>query len=66
LNGQKAYFNSYTATSVQDFGAFAAANPTNLPVAAAALLRKTNVGYVKPETVKAFDLGYRGQLKIFI
>lgn len=64
MNGQKAYFNSYTATSVQDFGAFAAANPTNLP-GAAALLRKTNVGYVKPETVKAFDLGYRGQLKGF-
>ena len=59
----KAYFNSY-GTSVQDFGAFAAANPTNLP-GAAALLRKTNVGYVKPETVKAFDLGYRGQLKGF-
>ena len=64
LDGNDAYFNSYTATSVQDFAAFAAANPGNTP-GAAALLRKTNVDYVKPETVKAFELGYRGNLKGF-
>lgn len=38
------------------------ANPGNTP-GAAALLRKTNVGYVKPEEVKAFELGYRSQIK---
>lgn len=61
MTGQNAYYNSYTATSVQ---AFAALAPTD-PVAASALLRRTNVGLVKPETVKAFDLGYRGQVKDF-
>lgn len=64
LNGNNAYFNSYSAASVQAFAAFAAANPTNLQ-GAAALLRRTNVNYVKPETVKAFELGYRGQYKNF-
>src|SRR5699024_6360149 len=29
---------------------------------AAALLRKTNVNYVKPEEVKAFELGYRSRV----
>jgi outer membrane receptor protein involved in Fe transport len=28
-------------------------------------LNKSTAGYVKPETVKAFDLGYRGQFKGF-
>lgn len=55
MTGENAYNNSYTATTVQ---AFAALAPTN-PVAASALLRRTNVGYVKPEQVKAFELGYR-------
>ncbi|MFC6877646.1 TonB-dependent receptor [Flavobacterium myungsuense] len=64
LNGENAYFNSYTAASARDFANFARANPTNLQ-GAAALLRKTNADYVKPETVKAFDLGYRGQIKDF-
>ena len=61
MTGQNAYFNSYTASSVQAFAALAQADP----VAASALLKKTNVGLVKPETVKAFDLGYRGQVKDF-
>ena len=61
MTGQNAYYNSYTATSVQAFGALAGTDP----VAASALLRRTNVGLVKPETVKAFDLGYRGQVKDF-
>lgn len=64
LTGRDAYFNSYSAASVQAFAAFAAANPTNLQ-GAAALLTRTNVDYVKPETVKAFELGYRGQVKNF-
>jgi hypothetical protein len=47
INGLNAYNNSYTATSV---GAFSASgNP--------ALEKPTN--YVKPEQVKAFELGYR-------
>ena len=49
INGTRAYENSYTASSVLAFAA--AANP--------ALLRKTNAGVVKPEDVKAFELGYR-------
>lgn len=61
INGNNAYFNSYTAQSVQ---AFAALAPTN-PLAAAALLVRTDVDLVKPETVKAFELGYRGELKGF-
>jgi outer membrane receptor protein involved in Fe transport len=49
MNGLRAYNNSYTATSVGQFSA----------TGNAALLRKTNVDYVKPEQVKAFELGYR-------
>lgn len=64
MTGQKAYFNSYTAASVQDFGKYATANPTDL-TGAVALLRKTDVNFVKPETVKAIELGYRGQVKNF-
>lgn len=61
INGEKAYYNSYTKTS---FDAFAALEETDLN-AAAALLKKTDVGLVKPETVKAFELGYRGQFEGF-
>jgi len=64
MTGINAYSNSYTAASVGAFGAFAAANPGNTP-GAAALLKKTNVGYVKPEQVKAFELGYRSEIKDF-
>lgn len=64
MTGRDAYFDSYSAASVQAFAAFAAANPTNLQ-GAVDLLRRTNVDYVKPETVKAFELGYRGQVKNF-
>nr|WP_315205345.1 TonB-dependent receptor [uncultured Flavobacterium sp.] len=49
INGTRAYENSYTASSVLAFAA--ASNP--------ALLRKTNAGLVKPEEVKAIELGYR-------
>ncbi|MDI1304367.1 MAG: TonB-dependent receptor, partial [bacterium] len=49
INGLRAYNNSYTASSV------AALNATGNPT----LLRKTNIDYVKPEQVKAFELGYR-------
>ncbi|SHL99175.1 TonB-dependent receptor [Flavobacterium xinjiangense] len=59
LTGLNAYNNSYTASSVGAFSALAASNP----IAASALLRKTNVNYVKPEQVKAFELGYRSFIK---
>lgn len=63
VNGFNAYDNSYTATSVAAFSALA---PTN-PVAGSALLRKTNADYVKPEQVRAFELGYRSSINdIFI
>ena len=61
MTGQNAYYNSYTASSVQAFAALAGTDP----IAASALLRRTNVDLVKPETVKAFDLGYRGQVEKF-
>jgi outer membrane receptor protein involved in Fe transport len=61
ITGNDAYNNSFTAASATEFGKLAASNP----VAAAALLRKTNVSLVKPETVKAIDLGYRGEVKGF-
>lgn len=59
LTGQQAYNNSYTVQSVRAFGALAAAG--NI-VGAAALLKKAIVPLVKPETVKAFDLGYRAEI----
>lgn len=64
MTGQNAYFNSFTASSAQAFAAAVKANPT-LPgqVAAAQLLQRSNASYVKPEVVKAFELGYRGQVK---
>jgi outer membrane cobalamin receptor len=49
ITGEIAYNNSYTAASV---GAFSATGN-------AALLRKTNLAFVKPEEVKAIELGYR-------
>ena len=61
ITGNNAYNNSFTAASATEFGKLASTNP----VEAAKLLRKTNVGLVKPETVKAFDLGYRGEVKGF-
>ncbi|NNT70868.1 TonB-dependent receptor [Flavobacterium sp. IMCC34852] len=61
MNGEDAYYNSYTSSSVLQFSALAGTDP----VAAAALLRRTNVDLVKPETVKAFELGYRGEVKGF-
>ncbi len=49
MNGLNAYNNSYTAASV------AALSATGNPAA----LRKTNLEYVKPEEVRAIELGYR-------
>jgi len=61
MTGQNAYFNSYTAASAQAFSALAG---TDI-VGASQLLRRTDVDLVKPETVKAFELGYRGQIGNF-
>ncbi|HEX9150760.1 MAG TPA: TonB-dependent receptor, partial [Flavobacterium sp.] len=55
MTGLNAYNNSYTASSVGAFSALASSNP----IAGSALLRKTDVNYVKPEQVKAFEVGYR-------
>ena len=52
-----AYYNSWTASSV---GAFVAAGGTN-----PGLLKKSNVDFVKPEHVTAFEVGYRGVIEGF-
>jgi outer membrane receptor protein involved in Fe transport len=59
MTGLNAYNNSYTSSSVAAFSALAPSNP----IAGSALLTKTKVGYVKPEQVKAFELGYRSLIK---
>lgn len=53
LSGNDAYTNAYTVASVQAFGA--SGNPADLRVA--------NIGLVKPEQVKAFELGYKSVLE---
>jgi len=58
MDGNNAYGNSYTLPSVQAFGAALAAKPSDV-AGAAALLQTANVNLVRPEEVKAFELGYR-------
>ena len=53
ITGLNAYNNSYTAASVAQLSA--TGNP--------AVLRKTNLQFVKPEEVKAIELGYRSFIK---
>jgi len=55
MTGLNAYNNSYTAASV------AALSATGNP----GVLKKSNLEYVKPETVKALELGYRSLIKDF-
>lgn len=62
MDGTNAYDNSYTLTSVQDFGAALAANPSDV-AGAAAKLKSANVNLVRPEEVKAFEVGYRTIVK---
>jgi len=57
LTGTSAYNNSWTASSVQAFVAAGGTNP--------ALLKKSNVNFVKPEQVTAFEVGYRGIIEGF-
>jgi hypothetical protein len=53
LNGEDAYYRSFTRSSVAAFAA--SGNP--------ALLQKADVGLVKPEQVKAIEIGYRSVIK---
>lgn len=53
MTGLNAYNNSYTAASVAALSA--SGNP--------ALLKKTSLEYVKPEQVRAIELGYRSFIK---
>lgn len=67
LSGRDAYENSFTERSYNAFDAAyrsGPATPSGL-ANAAALLVKAKTPLVKPEEVKAFDLGYRGNLKGF-
>jgi outer membrane receptor protein involved in Fe transport len=69
MNGLNAYNNSYTATSLADYsnrlkGPLLTINgvletPLERDRAARELIKKTNLNYVKPEEVKAIELGYR-------
>ncbi len=55
LTGSMAYNNSWSASSI---GAFlASGNPADL--------RKSNIEFVKPEHVTAFEVGYRGVIEGF-
>jgi outer membrane receptor protein involved in Fe transport len=65
LNGNNAYYNSFTERSYLAFdAAYRSGSPSGL-ASAATLLVKANPALVKPEQVKAFDLGYRGTIKGF-
>ncbi len=67
LNGENAYYNSFTKDSYLAFDNYYRSNPVSTinTANAAALLVKANVDLVKPEQVKAFDLGYRANVKGF-
>lgn len=65
LNGEQAYNNSFTKESYLLFDAAYRSGPPSGLDAAADLLVKADVDLVKPEQVKAFDLGYRANVKGF-
>lgn len=65
LNGEDAYYNSFTEESFFLFDSAYRSGPPSGLAEAAKLLVKANVALVKPEEVKAFDLGYRGTAKGF-
>ncbi len=65
LTGTEAYYNSFTEESYFAFdSAYRSGPPSGLANAAKSLVR-AEVDLVKPENVKAFDLGYRGTLAGF-
>lgn len=49
VNGENAYYNSYTEASINSFKS----------TGDVTMLKKANANLVKPEVVKAFELGYR-------
>ena len=65
INGEGAYYNSFTESSYLAFDKNYRSGPPSGLNNAADLLIKTNAPLVQPEQVKAFDLGYRGNLKGF-
>ena len=65
INWEGAYYNSFTESSYKAFDTAYRSGPPSGLNSAADLLVKTNAPLVKPEQVKAFDLGYRGNLKGF-
>ena len=68
LSGARAYDNAFTLSSVLSFGeAVAQGIEGGLTAAQAAalnagLIKQSNVDYVKPEKVKAYEVGYRGNI----
>ncbi|TDP58842.1 TonB-dependent receptor [Flavobacterium dankookense] len=65
LTGEAAYLNSFTIESFNAFDNTYRSGPPSGLANAATLLVKATPNLVKPETVKAFDLGYRGNVKGF-
>jgi len=61
LNGENAYNNSFTAESVAAFDA-AIASGSSL-ASATSLLQKSKLSLVKPEQVKAFEVGYKSVIQ---
>jgi len=57
--GRQAYENSFTLSSVQEFGSFAASGDFGNAVAS---LKKAEIDLVKPEHVNSYEIGYRGKL----
>ncbi len=68
ITARDIYFDSYTVSSVQAYGAALGAaigggTPVPLAIAQnAGLLKKDQTELVKPEEVTAYDIGYRGRL----
>jgi outer membrane receptor protein involved in Fe transport len=65
--GMNVYENSYTAASVNSFGAGFGADVNKVGPQQAVLnnkdkLQKSNVPYIAPERVNSFEVGYRGLL----
>ncbi len=70
LSGRMAYENAFSATSIVEFSnkvSNSVAQGNSAEVAAATnagVLKSANVTLIKPEKVTAFEVGYRGNMKI--